>query len=851
MTIETSHRAKALMACKAAMLASCAFLGSHCAYAQSVAAATPGVDDAGVEDAGDIVVTARRTNEKLLDVPASVSAFSSETMALAGVKNGGDIVALTSGVSIAEGAVDAGDVQVNIRGLNGAREAENSIAIVVDGIQRSSKAALVQNQGILQQVEVLKGPQGALYGRNATAGAFVITTKKPGDALEGQFTASVGNNATYQLSGILSGPISDQLGVQIGGDFTKTNGFFRNNFLPSQANRQVYPGNSTDASSVDSKRDWNLYGRAVWTPDDLTQFDAKVRYGKYRGNALNFNAVLQLPGFAAATGNPLFNIDTNKHQFVFSNNIESRNELKTLELSILATRDLSFGQLKGYVAYSNFKNMLAADGASGSFNFFSGSSECIRTSAALAGFPVQAPFAVGALSPPYSPTTCDGIGIERHDNKDVSAELRLVSPVNEPLQWQAGLYYMNIRRRDCVGTEADLGQGYVAECYSTDPRAPTEALRDDTTKVDVYAAFGSLGYRFENSLNLQAALRYDREVRHSTNNVPVNARTRYVGNPATGFPNGTDSVPANYYLNPGLDPAYNPSGVLPPLSATFEQLQPKITVDYKPSPDLTLYANWGIGFKSGGFNGGGTQAIVNGLFNQVFNSGINVGDIYKKETNSAFEAGIKGRAFDRRLSFSLAGYYSNVKNLQTFEFFVGTFGSLRVVENIDRVRIYGAEGDLNLRASSWLTVFTSANYTHSRIRENRTRPYTVGNEAPLTPKYTINSGMQVKAPLTSDWLLLARAEARVTGPTWFSAVQNNTVPSYFGAANFKNSQRDAFTTVNARIGAEWNALSISAYVNNLFDKKYFKDSAVTPEFGGNFMSPGDRRSYGLEVGYKF
>src|SRR3546814_1480214 len=86
----------------------------------------------------------------------------------------------------------------------------------------------------------------------------------------------------------------------------------------------------------------------------------------------------------------------------------------------------------------------------------------------------------------------------------------------------------------------------------------------------------------------------------------------------------SSDLPANYYLNPGLDPAYNPSGVLQPLAATFEQFQPKITVDYKIASDVKIYADWGIGFKSGGFNGGGTKAIVDGLFNQVFGSGINV-----------------------------------------------------------------------------------------------------------------------------------------------------------------------------------------------------------------------------------
>src|SRR3546814_870814 len=162
---------------------------------------------------------------------------------------------------------------------------------------------------------------------------------------------------------------------------------------------------------------------------------------------------------------------------------------------------------------------------------------------------------------------------------------------------------------------------------------------------------------------------------------------------------------------------------------------------------------------------------------------------------------------------------------------VGTFGSLRVVENIDKVRIYGVEGDLNWRVSQWLSLFASANYTNSRIERNQTRPYTVGNEAPLTPKYTINAGGQVKLPLSNRLTLLGRVDGRVTGPTWFSAVQDNDVPSYFGIANFRNSQRDTFTTVNARLGIQRGDLSLNAYVANLFDAKYFKDSAVTPEFG--------------------
>src|SRR3546814_18601442 len=106
------------------------------------------------------------------------------------------------------------------------------------------------------------------------------------------------------------------------------------------------------------------------------------------------------------------------------------------------------------------------------------------------------------------------------------------------------------------------------------------------------------------------------------------------------------------------------------------------------------------------------------------------------------------------------------------------------------------------------------------------RSYTVGNEAPLTPKYTINAGGQVKLPLSNRLTLLGRVDGRVTGPTWFSAVQDNDVPSYFGIANFRNSQRDTFTTVNARLGIQRGDISLNAYVDNLFDPKYFKDSAA-------------------------
>ena len=138
------------------------------ALAQDTTAEGAAEDDA-------IIVTARRQNERLIEVPASVSVMTADALAKTGVDNAEEFTQLTPGVTIVTGTAEAGDTQINIRGINGARDAESSVALVVDGILKTNSAQLNQNQGTLRQVEMLKGPQGAIYGRNAAAGAIVVS----------------------------------------------------------------------------------------------------------------------------------------------------------------------------------------------------------------------------------------------------------------------------------------------------------------------------------------------------------------------------------------------------------------------------------------------------------------------------------------------------------------------------------------------------------------------------------------------------------------------------------------------------------------------------------------------------
>jgi iron complex outermembrane receptor protein len=202
--------------------------------------------------------------------------------------------------------------------------------------------------------------------------------------------------------------------------------------------------------------------------------------------------------------------------------------------------------------------------------------------------------------------------------------------------------------------------------------------------------------------------------------------------------------------------------------------------------------------------------------------------------------------------------------MQFFEFFVGTFGLLRVVSNIDKVDIKGAELAASVRPVKGWTLFASGNVTDSEIKRNRARPDSVGNESPYTSDYTLNAGTQLDVPVTDAVEFNLRADLRLTGPTWFSTVQEQPRPTLFtailplaglpaalGTARYDRAEREKFTTVNLRGGFSGDSWSLTAFATNLFDKKYLDEVIPAAEFGGSFISPGMRRQIGVEFGYRF
>ncbi|WP_327194286.1 TonB-dependent receptor [Novosphingobium album (ex Hu et al. 2023)] len=483
---------------------------------------------------------------------------------------------------------------------------------------------------------------------------------------------------------------------------------------------------------------------------------------------------------------------------------------------------------------------------------------CFASTAALTGFPVNQPGFIGQIPVPfifapangstfgaYSPATCDGSQLQIRNQKDVSGEIRLSSKGTGPLSWQFGAYYLHIDRKVGVSLGAENGNGVSHSLYN-DPTSdnPTSMLLADKFRSNVYAGFGSIDYKGDNGLNAGMALRYDIEQRRTSSLVPDAL------DPFTGGP-----------INPG-----QAFGALTPKSRTYKQLEPKISLSWEPSPELNIYGNWGIGFKSGGFNNQGSAAVIDQTFNQFLGTDVTISDDYKKETSSAFELGVKGSMLNGRVTFDLAGYYTRISDMQFFEFFVGSFGLLRVVSNIDRVDVKGVEANVAAKIIPGWKIFGSANVTDSEIKKNSSRPNTVGNKSPYTADYTINIGSEIEAPIAPSTDLVVRMDYRITGPTWFHTVQNQTnptlfsgllpisalaLPAFVGDAKYDVAKREAFGVLNVRAGLSGENWDLSVFANNVLNRKYLEEVIPAVEFGGSFISPGARRLVGVEMGYRF
>ena len=840
----------------------------------ATAAFIPSVAMAQLEE---VVVTARARAESLQDVPATVTAFTEGQIENMGVARAEDFVYMTPGVTFVN-SVEVGDSQLAIRGINGARDAETNFAFIVDGILYTNPSAFNREYPDLSQIEVLKGPQGALYGRSAAAGAVIMSTKRPTQDFEGSVKVGAAEYGTYYGMATVAGGLGEDVAGRLTFNYRQTDGFLENVYLRDDV--------------VNDYEETGVSGRLVWDVSDTMTIDTKLRVSEVSAASISFNAAFELPFFVGAlegvTGfgvdNTAASIDVNDFEWVYSPNVDPENEQETIELSVKVDKQFDSGTLTAWALFSDQDQYFLADGTSGAFGFYDNLSHCQESAAARSIFlgdstPMQQPTfnldgtAAGRFLPPYSPTTCDGYQYQERNQRDLSFQLQWTSDADQRLRWQAGMYFLHIDRRVGVAQLEDDGRAQLPRSFVNEL---TDALVLDDFETTVLSGFGSINYDITDRMELSFAVRYDIEDREVSNAVPspadgyVSTNIDYCGAffeagcTLNGAPlGGTPWNPAFIDLSTGAV-----SERVADRSEEFDAIQPKVSLTYDLSDNTTLFGSWGVGFKTGGFNNlGGTETISLFLVNP---DGLPVAppEIYEEETSSSFEVGFRSTLLDGRLQLNAAAYHTEVDDMQFFEFYVGPFGLLRTVEGIDEVTIQGFEIGGSWQMTDGLRLDAGYSTIDGEIDAMTVRPYVAGNDVPNAPEFTANMALTWDQNF-GNLNLMARIEYAYQGDVFYHVVQGSDldvpksydfeglpyeVPAVlFGglATSYSKTKVDAYGITNLRVSLGGERWKVTAFARNLFDEEYVGEVIMAPEFGGAFVTPGTYRTAGVEFQWDF
>ncbi|MBT4211127.1 MAG: TonB-dependent receptor plug domain-containing protein, partial [Porticoccaceae bacterium] len=230
-------------------------LKSTMAMATLACITTTSVAEIAIEE---IVVSARKRAENLQEVPIAVTAFTESQIESAGIQRPADFISLMPNVTMVD-TVGVGDTQVSIRGIVSTRDAESTFAYVVDGVLVTNPNGFNEELMDVSQIEVLKGPQGALYGRNAVAGAILVTTNRPDEEFEGKIKVGAGNNGSTNASLTLSGAVADGVLGRLNVSRRETDGHYSNTY--------------TGKNSVDFMEDTTVRGRLIWDVNEELSLD--------------------------------------------------------------------------------------------------------------------------------------------------------------------------------------------------------------------------------------------------------------------------------------------------------------------------------------------------------------------------------------------------------------------------------------------------------------------------------------------------------------------------------------------------------------------------------------------------
>lgn len=469
--VDTLIKALLCGAASAALVA-----GAAPAWAQeSPAAPAPGpVPVNAATSVEEVVVTARQRREDIQQVPAQVTAFTEQSIAAKGISNPADFLSAVPNVTFVA-TQNAGTSFIVIRGISQARNSEPSVSVVVDGVPMTQPAQFNQALVDIQQIEVLKGPQDALYGRNAIGGAILITTQPPGDEWKSQVTAGYESGPGGKIQGVVSGPLTDTLKVRAAVYYFDTAGHLKNaDTVDRSAKRKADP-----------VKDFNARLSFLYQPTDSFTADLRLSTDLLDTRGLYY----VIPNF----GTPQFNDPNFTGQSINLNN-SGKDVRKIYDTALKLNYETSYGAFTSITGYSTVWETLTGD-----------------------GYPFD-PFG-------HSRIFFDFDQSQFLNAKTFSQELRFTSPASGRFRWIAGGQIFKTKRFISTGNMFDIADEGVQPIYRTPNPAAFQPQGQISFLADSQDQFAWAGYldtatSLTDKLELSLNARYDSDRRKNRTDTP-------------------------------------------------------------------------------------------------------------------------------------------------------------------------------------------------------------------------------------------------------------------------------------------------------------------------------------------
>jgi iron complex outermembrane receptor protein len=783
----------------------------------------------------EVVVTATRREANLQTIPVAVSAFTGQALADNKLFSVGDLANAVPSFSYT--AFTPLDQELNMRGVTNTRldspSSDPSVGTFIDGVYMGRTGDYNFDFFDLERIEVIRGPQGVLLGKNVVGGALSVITAPPSQEVSAAATASYGNYDAILVSGHVNGGLTDTLSGRLSFQYRRHDGYAEDVL------------HNRDLENLDSKQ---LRGQLLWEPGDGWRIRGIFDYTDDSTNGHNSVAV--------ESGTP--NCETS----ILSSNCTRPWSNARAYLGLTDPRQgmPNSVQFKGEpirqqyltrTAYG-FTLDVAKDMGFATFNSLTGYR--LADSDQLYSQTGMGPEALGWSVPEWfsymayidarygarPQTSNQGAFLfeysqtEKTRAESISQELRLTSNDDGRLDWIVGAYYKhdNVDKDDIFFSENFLGSFAnnqpIATLLST---ASGQSNWYNNGKMDSYAIFGQLGYKFTDALQLTVGLRqtWDKKEgnvrglavatgdRFNPNDPRALTQLESVCRTPTGdrvnVPFGGQCVAPNMWsfaAGEGFQTSY---------SASWNELTPQATLGWKITEDIYSYLTYSQGFKGGGFDdtpGSVAQANI----------------AYDPETVTNYEFGIKSTFWDRRVRFNADIFYMDYTDLQVVQ--TNAVCLCNQTDNAASAKIKGIEAELDFMPVESLMLSLSGSYVDAKYDDfiESSGLDSSGNRLQRTPDTQISAGIDYRIGMVD-----------------FNVNYSWQSDMFWATDNIAKEPSYGLVDGRIAIGPEDRTWSVAVWAKNLTDELYRVN--VIPFFGDEVSQFGPPRTYGIDLTLRY